>query len=154
LLHGAAESHFVSPADFNEEMLPENARLKGYSGYDLSTIDQQPMVYNPTNYPPPPSNTFGHTMKHGIPKILGKGKKRTKLEESPNNGNDLPSTLNGFTTLQAGGFHGSQSQMSHLLMMQPDEEEDEDDGMRNVMPSGLRGGGSIMEETPNDQEDG
>jgi hypothetical protein len=45
-------------------------------------------------------------MKHGIPRKLKKGKK--VLEESPNNFNDLPSTLNGFTTFQA-GFHGSQS---------------------------------------------
>ena len=97
----------------NDDILPENMRLKGYSGYDLSINDSQPIILNPSNYPPPPPppNTFGHTMKHQKKFV------KRKFQESPNN-YDMPSTLNGFTTLQAGGFHeGSQSQMSHLLML-------------------------------------
>ena len=95
-------------------MLPENIRLKGYSGYDLSTSDKEPILYNPTNYPPPPPpphNGFGHTMKHS------KKFARRRFEESPNN-YDLPSTLNGFTTLRQPGPHGgSHSQLSHLFML-------------------------------------
>ena len=53
---------------------------------------------------------------------------------------DMPSTLNGFTTLPAGFHRSSQSQMSHLLMMQPDEEEDEGDDVRVMeAPSEMRG---------------
>ena len=128
--------------DFNEGMLPENARLKGYSGYNLSSLDQQPILLDPTNYPPPPPPpAVGHTMKHGLPNKKRKLQRGVPIyEESPNYNMDMPSTLNGFTTLPAGFHRSSQSQMSHLLMMQPDEEEDEGDDMRVMeAPSEMRG---------------
>jgi hypothetical protein len=137
--------------DLNEVMLPENSRLKGYSGYNLSTLDQQPMLLDPTNYPPPPPPpAFGHTMKHGLPHKKRKLQRGLPIyEESPNYNMDMPSTLNGFTTLPAGFHHSSQSQMSHLLMLQPDEDDEEGDEMRVMEanpPSEMRSKGSEIED--------
>jgi hypothetical protein len=106
------------------------------------------MFLDPTNYPPPPPlPAFGHTMKHGLPNKKRKLQRGMPIyEESPNYNMDMPSTLNGFTTLPA-GFHHSQSQMSHLLMMQPDEDEEEGDEMRVMEASSeMRGGGSVIED--------
>lgn len=88
-------------------------------------------------------------MKHGLPNKKRKLQRGVPIyEESPNYNMDMPSTLNGFTTLPAGFHRSSQSQMSHLLMMQPDEEEDEGDEMRvGEAPSEMRGsGGAINDE--------